>query len=170
MADRKEMIAMDKIYGQAETGCCPRFDPAPWDDKEVVLQDRLFVKDHMWTFFHIPFGFGKVMVRNMARITEADALAPEPLMLYEDTSLFGADLYIAVAKDVPGAEMARVSGTFLSKVFEGPFKDAGKWVRDMKTHVRSKGRDMKKMFFFYTTCPACAKVYGKSYTVLLAQV
>jgi hypothetical protein len=91
-------------------------------------------------------------------------------MLYEDTSLFGADLYIAVAKDVPGAEMARVSGTFLSKVFEGPFKDAGKWVRDMKTHVRSKGRDMKKMFFFYTTCPACAKVYGKSYTVLLAQV
>jgi|SRR4030042_1534827 hypothetical protein len=164
------MIAMDKLYEQSETGCCPRFNPVPWDDKEVVFQDRLFLKEHMRTFLHIPLGFGKVMVKNMAKIKEADALAPEPLMLYEDKSLFGADLYIAVAKEVPGAEMARVSGTFLSKVFEGPFKDMGKWVREMKTHVKSKGRDIKKMFFFYTTCPACAKVYGKNYTVLLAEV
>jgi hypothetical protein len=164
------MIAMDKVYAQSETGCCPRFNPVPWDEKEVVLQDRLFIKDHVCTLFHIPLGFGKVMLKNVTRITEADALPPEPLMLYEDKSLFGADLYIAVAKDVPGAEMVRVSGTFLSKVFEGPFKDSGKWVREMKTFVKAKGRDMKKMFFFYTTCPACAKVYGKSYTVLLAQI
>jgi hypothetical protein len=164
------MIAMDKLYEQSETGCCPRFNPVPWDDKEVVFQDRLFLKEHMRTFLHIPLGFGKVMVKNMAKIKEANALVPEPLMLYEDKSLFGADLYIAVAKEVPGAEMARVSGTFLSKVFEGPFKDTGKWVREMKTHVKSKGRDIKKMFFFYTTCPACAKVYGKNYTVLLAEV
>jgi hypothetical protein len=164
------MIAMDKLYEQAETGCCPRFNPVPWDDKEVVFQDRLFLKDHMRTFLHIPLGFGKVMVKNMAKIKEADALAPEPLMLYEDKSLFGADLYIAVAKEVPGAEMARVSGTFLSKVFEGPFKDMGRWVKEMRQYVKSKGRDMKNVFFFYTTCPACAKVYGKNYTVLLAEV
>jgi hypothetical protein len=164
------MIAMDKLYEQSETGCCPRFNPVPWDDKEVIFQDRLFLKDHMRTFLHIPLGFGKVMVKNMARIKEADALAPEPLMLYEAKSLFGADLYIAVTKEVPGAEMARVSGTFLSKIFEGPFKDTGRWVKEMRQYVKSKGRDMKNVFFFYTTCPACAKVYGKNYTVLLAEV
>ena len=161
---------MDKLYEQSETGCCPRFNPVPWDDKEVIFQDRLFLKDHMRTFLHIPLGFGKVMVKNMAKIKEADALAPEPLMLYEAKSLFGADLYIAVTKEVPGAEMARVSGTFLSKVFEGPFKDTGRWVKEMRQYVKSKGRDMKNVFFFYTTCPACAKVYGKNYTVLLAEV
>jgi hypothetical protein len=164
------MIAMDKLYEQAETGCCPRFNPVPWDDKEVILQDRLFLKNHVRTFLHIPLGFGKVMLKNMTRIKEADALAPEPLMLYEAKSLFGADLYIAVTKEVPGAEMARVSGTFLSKVFEGPFKDTGRWVKEMRQYVKSKGRDMKNVFFFYTTCPACAKVYGKNYTVLLAEV
>ncbi len=161
---------MDKLYEQAETGCCPRFNPVPWDNKEVIFEDRLFLKNHVRTFLHIPLGFGKVMLKNMTRIKEADALAPEPLMLYEAKSLFGADLYIAVTKEVPGAEMARVSGTFLSKVFEGPFKDTGRWVKEMRQYVKSKGRDMKNVFFFYTTCPACAKVYGKNYTVLLAEV
>jgi len=66
--------------------------------------------------------------------------------------------------------MARMSGTFLSKVFEGPFKNAGKWVKQMKRYVKSQGKELKKMYFFYTTCPACARVYGKNYTVILAAV
>ena len=161
---------MDKLYEQSETGCCPRFNPEPWTDKEVTFQDKLFIKDHLCTFLHIPLGFGKVMVRNMERIKQADALSAMPLMLYEDKSLFGADLYIAVSKEVPGAKIERISGTFLSKVFEGSFKDTGKWAREMNGYVKSKGREMKKMYFFYTTCPSCAKVYGKNYTVILASV
>ena len=161
---------MDKIYEQSETGCCPRFNPEPWDGKEVTFKDKLFLKEHMRTFLHIPLGFGKVMVKNMEGIKAANALAPEPLMLYDDTSLWGANLYIAVSKDVPGAKMERISGTFLSKVFEGPFKDAGKWLKEMNDYVRSKGKEAKKIYFFYTTCPSCAKVYGKNYTVTLAMV
>jgi hypothetical protein len=26
------------------------------------------------------------------------------------------------------------------------------------------------MYFFYTTCPKCAKKYGKNYVVILAQI
>ena len=161
---------MDKLYEQSETGCCPRFDPEPWDEKEVTLQDKLFVKDHVRSFLHIPLNFGKVMVKNMERIEAAGALAPEPLMLSDEKSLWGADIYIAVSKEVPGAEMERMSGTFLAKVFEGPYKNAGRWVKEMKAYVKSKGREIKNMYFFYTTCPSCAKVYGKNYTVLLAMV
>jgi hypothetical protein len=29
---------------------------------------------------------------------------------------------------------------------------------------------LKKLYFSYTTCPACAKAYGKNYVVLFAQV
>ena len=36
---------MGKLEEAMETGCCPRFNPDPWDEKEVVLSDRLFVKD-----------------------------------------------------------------------------------------------------------------------------
>jgi len=161
---------MDKLYENSETGCCPRFDPEPWDEKEVTFENRLFVKDHVTSFLHIPLNFGKVMVRNMEKIQKAEALAPEPLMLSDENSLWGADVYIAVSKDVPDSEMVRISGTFLTKVFEGPYKDAGKWAGAMTDYVRDKARQMKKMYFFYTTCPKCAKFYGKNYTVLLAQV
>ncbi len=161
---------MDKLYENAETGCCPRFDPGPWDEKEVTFQDRLFLKDHVRSFLHIPLGFGKMMVRNMERIQKAGALPPEPLMLCDEKSPWGKDVYIAVSRDVPGAEMVRISGMFLTKVFEGPYKDTGKWVRAMTEYVTVKARQMKKMYFFYTTCPKCAKFYGKNYTVILAQV
>ena len=40
----------------------------------------------------------------------------------------------------------------------------------MKAYVGTKSREIKKMYFFYTTCPKCAKVYGENYTVILAEV
>ena len=161
---------MDKLYEDSETGCCLRFNPEPWDEKEVTFEDKLFVKDHVTSFFHIPLNFGKVMIRNMEKIQRAEALAPEPLLLSDEKSLWGADIYIAVSKEIPDAEMVRISGTFLTKVFEGPYKDAGKWARTMRDYVRDKAKEMEKMYFFYTTCPKCAKFYGKNYTVLLAKV
>ena len=111
---------MDKLYEESETGCCPRFDPGPWNEKEITLQDKLFLKDRVMSFFHIPLNFGKVMVRNMEKITAAGALAPAPLMLSDENSLWGADIYIEVSREVPGARMEKISGTFLTKVFEGP--------------------------------------------------
>lgn len=161
---------MDKLYEESETGCCPRFEPAPWNEKEIAWQDKLFLKDHVRSFLHIPLNMNKIMVKNMERIKEANALAPEPLMITDEKSLWGADIYIAVSKEVPGSEMERISGTFLSKVFEGPYKNAGQWANEMKKYVLSKGKELNKMYFFYTTCPKCAEFYGKNYVVLLAKV
>ncbi len=161
---------MDKLYEDSETGCCQRFDPKPWEDKEIVWKDKLFVKDHVTSIFHIPLNFGQVIVRNMGRIKGANALPEKALMLSDENSLFGSDVYINVSKNVPGARMEKVSGRFLTKVFEGQYQDMGKWIAEMQKHVKAKGRTMKKMYFFYTTCPACAKYYGRNYVVILAQV
>ena len=161
---------MDKLYEKSETGCCPRFDPKPWEDKEITWKDKLFLKDKVRSIFHIPLNFGQVMVRSMEKIKNADALSPTPLMLSDENSLWGADVYIEVSKEVPSAEMAKISGTYLTKVFEGPFQNIGKWVKEMKEYVKSKGKEMKKMYFYYTSCPACAKYYGKNYVVILAQI
>jgi hypothetical protein len=160
---------MDKLY-DSPTGCCPAFNPAPWDEKEHTWQDKLFIKDHVCSFLHIPLNFGKVMVRNMDKIVQAQALTPEPLLLSDDKSLWGADIYIAVAKDIPNSEMVKISGRFLTKVFEGPYKNIRTWIREMDTFVKAKGKTTKKLYFFYTTCPKCAKFYGKNYVVLVAQI
>ena len=151
------------------TGCCDPFDPVPWQDREGSWKDKLFVKDHVTSFLHIPLNFGQKIVKNMRLIERAGAQGGK-IMLSDETSLWGADISIDVDRPVPGARMATLSGTFLTKVFEGPYKDAGKWAKEMAAVVRGKGRNLKKILFFYTTCPKCAKVYGKNYVVLLGQV
>jgi effector-binding domain-containing protein len=161
---------MKKIYENSETGCCPRFNPEPWTDTTVVWKDKLFLQDRIMTFFHIPLNFGQIVVKNTEKIKNAEALPSVPLMLYDDNSLFGSDVYIAVKKNVPDAKMTKISGTFLSKVFEGSFEKTGEWIKKMNEYVKSKGKKLKKIFFFYTTCPACAKYYGKNYVVVLAKI
>ena len=155
------------------TGCCDPFNPEPWQAKEITWQNKVFVKDHITSFLHIPLNMGSKVIKNMALIEKAGAKAPVQMMLTDEKSLWGADLYIDVnppAGGVPGAQMANLSGTFLTKVFEGPYKDAGKWAVEMKQYVEGKGKALKKLYFSYTTCPKCAKAYGKNYVVLFAQV
>jgi hypothetical protein len=160
---------MKTLKENEETGCCKRFNPVPWKDKEISFENRLFVKDHVLSFFHMPLNYGRVMKRNMEKIEKAGAKTNDPLMLSDENALFGSDIYIAVDKPVPGAAMSRIHGTFMSRVYEGPYSKMGEWIRDMKSFVSARGQTMKKLYFFYTTCPACAKAYGKNYTVLLAK-
>ncbi|MFH1225909.1 MAG: hydrolase [bacterium] len=152
------------------TGCCEPFDPKPWEDKEITWQDKMFVKDHVTSFLHIPLNFGQKVVKNMKLIESAGAETPYQLMLTDEKSLWGSDIYIDVGKAVPNAQMATLSGTFLTKVFEGPYKNASQWAKEMSEYVKGKGKELKKMYFSYTTCPKCAKAYGKNYVVLFAQI
>lgn len=152
------------------TGCCEPFNPEPWQENEIVWRDKIFVKDHVTCLFHIPLNMGSKVVKNMELIERANAEAPRQLMLTDEKSLWGADIYIDVAKEVPGAQMTTISGTFLTKVFEGPYQNAGKWAGEMKEYVENKGKRLKRIYFSYTACPKCAKVYGKNYVVLFAQI
>ena len=114
------------------TGCCEPFNPEPWQDKEITWQNKIFVKDHITSFLHIPLNMGKKIVKNLVLIEKAQAKSPYQLMLTDEKSFWGADIYIDVVKDVPGAQMAILSGTFLTKVFEGPYQNAGKWAKEME--------------------------------------
>lgn len=152
------------------TGCCDPFNPEPWEDKKIVWKDKKFVFDHVTSFLHIPLNLGKKIIKNMALIEKAQAKSPYQLMLTDEKSMWGSDIYIDVAKNVPGAQMSTLSGTFLTKVFEGPYQNAGKWAQEMSTYVKNKGKVLKKLYFSYTTCPNCAKAYGKNYVVLFAQI
>ncbi len=66
--------------------------------------------------------------------------------------------------------MVEMTGEFLTKVFEGPYKDAPKWAEEMEAYVSGKGRRVKRTYFFYTSCPKCAKVYGRNYVVAVCEV
>jgi hypothetical protein len=150
--------------------CCPRFDPTPWDGKEVRWQDKRFVKDRVRSFLHVPLNFGAVMRRNVGLIEAAGAHPEGMIALSDESSPWGADVYIEATKDVPGAAMAGLSGTFLCRAFEGPYRNVRQWVGEMQAYVQGQGKRVRKMYFYYTTCPRCAKRHGKNYVVILAQV
>lgn len=152
------------------TGCCEPFDPTPFRDAELSWTDKLFVKDHVHSFLHVPLDMGRVVSRTMKLIEASGAGADEQLMLSEDRSAWGSDVYIEVAKPVPGAEMARLSGRFRTRVYDGPFRDAPRWIADMKGWLASLGESAENLYLGYTTCPSCARAYGHNYVVLFARV
>ena len=152
------------------TGCCKPFDPAPWDGQEITWENKLFVKDHVICFMHIPLNMKSKIMKNMKLIEKAGYNEVPTFVMDECGSLFGTTIFIDVEKEIPGAKMTSISDTFMTKVFEGHYKNAGKWIKEMKEYVKNSGKDMKRLLFGYTACPKCAKVYGKNYVVLFAQI
>ena len=157
-------------YDNAETGCCARLDTKRWDGQEYVWEEKLFLKGRIYSFMHIPLNFGSVMQRSHAAAQHAQAYPEEPFWLTYERSPWGADMYLAVDRAIDGAVLEKLSGTFLTKVFEGPYHHAGKWAREMEAYVTGKGHAVKKLFFYYAYCPKCAKRYGKNQVALLAQL
>lgn len=155
---------------QPTTGCCPPFDPASWQKKEVTWKDKPFVKEHVHSLFRVPLDMGRKISKTMQLAEKAHARPARTLMLSDERSPWGSDLYIDVAGPVPGADVIPLSGTFMTKVYEGPFRDAPKWAADMRAYVAANSRTMNKLYFGYTTCPRCAKAYGRNYVVLFADV
>ncbi len=154
--------------------CCPVFDPEPWDHKTWEWQDKLFLKDSVREFFHMPNpkSVNKVVTRMWKAAQDAGA-APELkdfLLLANDTSAWHGDYYLNLTKEIPGANMARITGTFYSRVFDGPFSAVPRWVREMKAEGTEKGIRFVDYYFYYTTCPKCAKIYGHNYVVAFGKV
>lgn len=153
-----------------ETGCCPIFDPVPWDDKVFEWKDKKFIRGKVKTFLYIPLNFGAVITKLSKQVTDASSTTTDNLCLSDHTSKWNMDIYLAVDKEIPSAENVTLSGKFLSKVYEGDFKETGKWGEDFKKFAITKNLEIKKWYMWYTTCPKCAKVYGKNYVVTIAEV
>ena len=150
--------------------CCPRFEPRKYDEKEIVFDKKWFAKGHVTSVFHMPLNFGPVVTKMMERIKAAKMQSPDYLLLSDENSAFGSDLYVAVKANTPGLSCGTISGRFMTKVFEGPYSDTGKWIAEMKKYVNGKGKGVMRYLFYYTTCPKCAKKYGHNYVVIFAQV
>ncbi|MBV2359127.1 hypothetical protein KUH32_05010 [Thalassococcus sp. CAU 1522] len=153
------------------TGCCPRFDPQGWDGRHLHFREKPFVRATTHGLMHVPLDMGRVFTRVQTRIEEAGAQPDEGyLVLSRDLSGTEAEHYFAVTGPVPDEEMVTLSGTFLTRVFEGPYRKARDWVHDMEVAATVDGHEAKRVFLFYTTCPRCAQSYGKNYVVGLVEI
>ena len=153
------------------TGCCPRFNPEGWDGAEIHFRDKLFVRAKTLSLMHIPINMGKVFTRVMRHIEAAGAMDEgDFVVLSRDLGAFEGEHLFAVSRPVSDEEMTTLSGDFITKVFEGPYHQAKDWYQEMIDLVAARGQKPGDIWFFYTTCPKCAKAYGKNYVVGFAQI
>lgn len=156
---------------KSTTGCCPPFEPSEWDKETFNFDNKLFMKFTTRSFLHIPLNMGSAITKAMALRKAANAENEEEyLMLSDEVSPWKAEHYLSAEKEVPGAEMVRLSGTYMAKVFEGPYKEMKNWYQQLIDFVKAKGFKPIKTYFAYTTCPNCAKAYGKNYVVGFEQI
>jgi len=107
------------------TGCCPRFKPEEWDEQELHFEKKPFVKVETRSLFHIPINMGHVFSQTFQTLEDDDAMDEHQfIVLSVDASPWRSEHSFAVTKEVPGEEMVYLSGDYITKVFEGPYKDA----------------------------------------------
>ncbi len=156
----------------AKTDCCPLFDPNRWQEKTHYWQNKLFLQDEVFQILHIPLNMAAVVKRMFAKI-EAVKAAPADqdfLMLCYDPSPWKSEIYMTVTKQVPNGRMAKLSGTFVSKVFDGPYNHVPKWIKEMDQYLEKHQQKAIKYYFHFAYCPKCMKKFGHNYCIAFAQV
>ncbi len=159
-----------------EKPCCPQFDPEPWDGKTNEWNEKPFLAATMPVLFHMPFP--RLVNRTMTRLwqrAQEYSIAPDMedfLLLVHDPSPWKSRYYLAVTGVHPDLEkdMVTFSGTFICRVFDGPYNDVPKFMAEADAWLRSIDKTPKEHFFFFTTCPRCARIYGHNYMVDFVRV
>ena len=153
------------------TGCCPKFNPDGWDDQVLRFRDKPFLRATTRSAMHIPLNMGRVFDRVHKHAEAAGGWDYDNMIvLSRELSPWQAEHYFSIETEVPDEEMTTLSGDFITQVFEGPYRDLPEWEDALKKQVAERGDAPGRTFFFYTTCPKCAKAYGKNYVVGLAEI
>ncbi len=154
--------------------CCPEVDTTLWDNKTHEWKDKLFIKDSISLIFHMPFPskVKKVIMKLWNQAQEGGDTTDEKdwLLLANDPSPWKGEYLLAVNKEIPGANNVKLSGTFFSQVFDGPYSAVPKYIKKMNKDLEAQNKKAKDYYFYYTTCPKCAKKYGHNYIVGFAEV
>lgn len=166
------MSMPDTYTSVNKTGCCAVPNVEQWNEQIIEFREKRFIRMCTKSFMYVPRDMDQVMTKIQRKAEDADALMPESeaMVLSRDLSPWKAEQLFAVSKEVPGVENIFLSGQFATKVFEGPYSDAKKWMTQTLEYVKKLGRTSDAIYFFYTTCPKCAQAYGKNFTIAFAKL
>jgi hypothetical protein len=163
---------MDKP--QKEVTCCPVFDPERWNEKMYTWENKMFIRGSMPQILHYPFPgmIRRIMKKLWKQATEAEAepCAEDFIMLIYDRSPWKCEFFMPVTHEVPGADNMRLSGTYFTKVFDGPIKLVPQFINEMDILLAQKDILAKKYYFYFAACPHCDRKYTVNNIVAFAQI
>ena len=166
---------MNQSKNQTLGECCPIFNVEKWDGKIFFWDEKPFLLSSIPTLFHIPFPpmIGKKLTKMMAKAEEAHQIEEnkeDVLVLFTDPTPFKSEIYLGVTGEVSDAKNTTISGTFMTKVFEGNYNDIPKFIKEMDVYLNEKNKKAKKYYVHYAYCPKCAKEAGHNYILLFAKI
>ena len=155
--------------------CCPSFDEKKWDKKTFTWDNKLFIKESIPAFFHIPFPpmIGNKITKMFELAEKTDSNIPdktEALVLFHDPSAFKSEIFYSVTKEVKDANNTTISGTFITRVFDGPYNAIPGYIKEMEKYLKEQDQSAKDYYVHYAYCPKCAKESGHNYLILFARV
>jgi len=154
--------------------CCPIFNPEKYDNKVHNWNKKSFLKESIFTIFHmpIPWTINKKIksLCNQAKNNNIEYKLEDTLILFEDTSAFKSNIYLSTTNSIPTENNIEISGKFLSKVYDGPYKDTPKFIIQMNEYLKEQNKTAKKYYIHYAYCPKCSKKYSHNYMVLFAEI
>jgi hypothetical protein len=94
---------------------------------------------------HVPLNMGRVFERVQSKMVDAGAYDPDNcIVLSRDLSPWEAEHLFAVSKAVPDEEAVTLTGDFITKVFEGAYRNAKDWHAEMSTAVQNPAKGRRK--------------------------
>ena len=91
-------------------------------------------------------------------------------MFSKEESMFSSTLLISLKRDAKDLETERLSGKYISMIFENGYGQTPKWTRQVERYMKEQGKVAVELLFWYATCPKCARKYGKTQKVIFAKV
>ncbi len=154
-----------------ESECCPDIPKEKWEEKTVTWRNKPFYKFKVRSLFHFPIRFESSLRSAGKDIKSKGMEFARPVMVIErGSNTFSQEMLMSLDKIYPDPNVVTLTGTFMSKMFVGPYKDMKDYIKEMNSFVEEKGLHAKELLFWYTNCPECAKKQGGPKTVILAKV
>ena len=92
------------------------------------------------------------------------------LLLFNDPLAFKSDIFLSVTGEVPKAKNVKLTGRFMTKVFDGPYREIPTFIKQMKAYLKDQHEKAKKYYVHYAYCPKCAEEKGHNYMVFFAEL
>ncbi|HRZ29269.1 MAG TPA: hypothetical protein P5052_00415 [Candidatus Paceibacterota bacterium] len=135
----------------------------------------MFIKETIPTLFHMPFPpmIGQKITKMFTHAEKVNANLDnkeDTLILFADPSAFKSEIYLTVKSPIDNENNVTISGTFMSKVFDGGYNDVPKHIKQMDQYLNTINKKAKKYYIHYAYCPKCAKKFGHNYMIFFAEI
>ncbi len=152
------------------TECCPPFDPEPWDKQELHWENRRFVKDRVRSLLPHPAEHRHIGTARYRPDSSGRHFPETMVILSNENSLWGADVYIEVTKDIPVPTWRPSPERSSRRSSRGRIETLENGSKRCRITSGAKARERSNSTSSTPPAPSVQKKCGKNYVAILAQV